>query len=266
MTEKQLQAIRAATWRHVMSLSGVPQSVLAEADEPIPAMEDEAPPGEFFAYGMLVDGAEAEMLGWMGLAAFSSAHFRAALARADDADMDMLVRINSPGGMVTEASAIQGMIVDFQAKGRKVIGLVEGNAHSAASAMTLGMDTVRMMELGRMMVHMPWLFAMGSSAEIRKVADELEAMEDVFVGQYARRARVSESDMRQLLEDETMLTSARAVEIGLADEVQVPTPPKKAEAKAKAKEPTPKSLVEKPGARAEAVPDVSTMIAMIGVI
>ena len=216
MTDKLRQA-----WAVALRVAEL-HPLLERADssvEPVEAEGVEPPKGEIWAYGPLVGSGDAAWLRDMGVAAFSSTDFRAVLAENDE----VLVRINSPGGLVSEASVIQVALAEHAENGGTVNAIIEGMAHSAASLITLGMNGhIRIAELAESMIHLPWMLAIGGSKVLRKAADRIEPMEDRTVGQYVRRAKIGEDEMRKLLEEETFLTAAEAVRVGLADEVVEP--------------------------------------------
>lgn len=130
------------------------------------------------------------------------------------------LRVNSPGGSFFDALAIANVLREHRAH---VTATVEGLAASAATIVTSGgADRVRIMDNAVFMVHMPWSVAMGDSAELRKAAESLEAVEAPMVATYLRRARVSEAELRALLQAETWMDAEEAVEKGFADEVVAP--------------------------------------------
>ncbi len=71
-----------------------------------------------------------------------------------------------------------------------------------------------------MMVHNPWTFAAGNAKELRKTADDLEKFEQSLMSTYMGRTNKSEEEVRSLLDEETWLTAAEAVELGFADKVE----------------------------------------------
>ena len=211
-------------WSLACQQAGVPLSLLEERAEapvdPVEASGVEPPKGEIWAYGPLVTTSTASWMREEGIACFTAPDFKAALAESGG---EVLVRINSPGGIVSEASTIQVAIREYTDEGGTVNAIIEGMAHSAASLITLGMNGhIRIAELAETMVHLPWGIVMGNSKAMTKAATRLLALEDRTVDMYTRKAKVGRDEMRRLLEEETFLTAGEAVRVGLADEVVEP--------------------------------------------
>lgn len=128
----------------------------------------------------------------------------------------IIFRINSPGGEVTEAMTILNMLRAHKAK---VTAVVDGLAASSASVIAAGCDETVMSPGSQMMIHSPSSIVWGNAVEMRKTADVLDSFEAAIVEIYEGKAGAQ--DWAQLLADETWLTGAKAVELGLADRVAV---------------------------------------------
>lgn len=128
----------------------------------------------------------------------------------------IILRINSPGGEVFEGVSILNMLRAHKAS---VTAVVDGLAASAASVIAAGCDDVVMSPGTQMMIHSPSTIVWGNSADMRKTADVLDNVEASLIEIYSSKA--GEKDWPTLLADETWLTAAAAVEMGLADRVAV---------------------------------------------
>lgn len=126
------------------------------------------------------------------------------------------LRVNSPGGSVFDAHAIYNAIERHPAN---VTAYVDGMALSAASFIVQAADERVMAANALMMIHSAWGISMGNARDMREMADILEKTDGTIVGIYAERSGRSEDEMRALMEAETWMTAAEAVEAGLADEV-----------------------------------------------
>lgn len=138
----------------------------------------------------------------------------------DALDVDTLtLRINSPGGSVTEGIAIHNAIRRHKAANKIVV--IDGVAASIASLIAMAGDTVQMSDNAAFMVHAPWGFAMGNSAELREYADLLDFWAEAMSASYARKTGKSKADMLALLTDgkDHWYTAAEAKESGFVDEV-----------------------------------------------
>ncbi|WHP18829.1 head maturation protease, ClpP-related [Cellulomonas sp. ES6] len=133
-----------------------------------------------------------------------------------DSVTQIILRVNSPGGEVTEAVAILNMLRAHKAS---VTAVVDGLAASAASVITAGCDEAVMSPGTQMMIHSPSTIVWGNAAEMRKAADTLDSFEAAITEIYTGKAGAK--DWAALLAEETWLTAAEAVDLGLADRVAV---------------------------------------------
>ena len=148
---------------------------------------DEAEPSDdILVYGPIVDDETRSWLKWLDITSMSGPAFRAAL---DASEGDITVRIDSPGGDVSQASMIQGSISEYINSGRgKVNAVVEGMAFSAASLITLPMSSVAMYQLAETMIHGPIASLFGGDArDFRKVGNRLLNMENEIISSYASK-------------------------------------------------------------------------------
>lgn len=153
---------------------------------------------------------------WGGFWGISTKDVGQVLDALPESVEQIVLRINSPGGEVVEAVSILNMLRAHKAK---VLAVVDGLAASAASFLAAGCDETVMSPGTQMMIHSPWAFALGNASELRKTADVLDGFESSIVDIYTDKAGVK--DWARLLLDETWLTAADAVDLGLADRVAV---------------------------------------------
>ena len=151
--------------------------------------------------------------GWWGI---STNDISQVIDSLPDSVTSIVLRINSPGGEVSEAIAILNMLRAHRAS---VTAVVDGIAASAASVIAAGCDDVVMSPGTRMMIHSPWTYASGNASELRKAAMTLDSFESSLVEIY--EAKAGEQDWGALLAEETWLNSQEAVDLGLADRVEV---------------------------------------------
>lgn len=114
-------------------------------------------------------------------------------------DVDQItVRINSFGGSVSDGIAIYNSIKRHKATTTVVI---DGIAASIASLIAMAGDTVEMAENALMMIHAPWGYASGNSADMREFADMLDTWATAMSTSYASKSGKSQQDMLALLTD-----------------------------------------------------------------
>ncbi|MCD7133307.1 head maturation protease, ClpP-related [Limosilactobacillus balticus] len=150
----------------------------------------------------------------------SAAGFRNALKSLGDVK-NINLHINSPGGSVFEGIAIYNMLKQNSAR---INVYIDGLAASIASVIAMSGDAIFMPSNSMMMVHNPWVMAIGNANELRKQADDLDQITKSSVQTYLAKAgdKLDEKTLTQLMDDETWLTAQEAVDYGLADEVIEP--------------------------------------------
>jgi len=114
-----------------------------------------------------------------------------------DAD-NITIRINSIGGSVTDGIAIYNAIKRHSAS---VTVAIDGLAASIASLIAMAGDTVEMADNAQIMIHAPWMYAGGNSAELRKYADMLDGWAESMATSYAAKSGQTKDEVLQLLTD-----------------------------------------------------------------
>lgn len=148
---------------------------------------------------------------WFGI---SAAMIVEALIVADG--RDVLVHMDSPGGMYTEGLAIHSQ---FKAYTGNVTMRVAGMAASAASVVMLAADRVEITTGSLVMVHDASDYVYGPPAEHRKTADLLDKVSDAMARMYTARAGSTAEAWRALMNEETWYIDQEAVDAGLVDAV-----------------------------------------------
>lgn len=128
---------------------------------------------------------------------------------------NILLRVNSPGGSVTEGIAIANALRSHPAN---VTVQVDGIAASIASVIAMAGDQVRMMPNALLMVHEASGLCVGDAAEMIKMAEVLDKISGNIADAYATRAGGTRDEWRQVMRNETWYTAEEAVKAGLADE------------------------------------------------
>lgn len=126
------------------------------------------------------------------------------------------VYINSPGGSVNEGIAIYNILKRTRAYVRVFI---DGFACSIASVIAMAGNAIYMPKSSMQMVHNAWTVAMGNSEELRKVADDLDKINEVVISAYMSKFKGTEKELRKLLDDESYLTSEECLKYGLCTKI-----------------------------------------------
>ena len=129
---------------------------------------------------------------------------------------DVKLMINSPGGDVFDGIAMYNDLVNHQ--GRVEVE-VTGIAASAASLIAMAGDRVTIAENAFFMIHNAWTLAMGDRHALGEMAGVLSQVDAALAGTYAARTGMDIGEIAEMLDAETWLSGADAVEAGFADEV-----------------------------------------------
>ena len=134
---------------------------------------------------------------------------------------EIVVHINSGGGDATEGVAIAQAFKDARAKGRRISCQIDGLCASAAVNVALACDPVRIPRNAYMMIHDPAYFQAGlfTAPELRKSADQLDAVKRGIVSGYAQRTGLSDREITRMMAAETWMTGEEAVAAHFADEL-----------------------------------------------
>lgn len=129
------------------------------------------------------------------------------------------VRINSPGGNVSDGAAIYTALHQHPAR---IVVEIDGHALSAASLIAMAGDEIRMSANGVMMIHEAWGVSRGPAADHEAVAVQLRKLTDSAAATYAARSGQTKEAVLKLLEAETWMTGEEAKELGFATKVLPP--------------------------------------------
>lgn len=140
---------------------------------------------------------------------------RIAAALRSIGERDVVVYVNSPGGDYFEGLAIYNALREHKgAVTVKILGL----AASAASVIAMAGDTIQIARAGFLMIHNCWVMAAGDRHAMRELADWLEPFDAAAVDIYAARSGIEGKKLAQMLDRETWIGGAAAIDQGFADE------------------------------------------------
>lgn len=124
------------------------------------------------------------------------------------------LHINSPGGFVHDGLAIYNFLTRID----KVINVfIDGIAASIASVIAMAGDKIYIPENAEFMIHDPWGIVIGSAIDLRKEADNMEAVKDRLINIYTARTGLDNSRISEMMSKETYISGKDAVELGFAD-------------------------------------------------
>lgn len=128
------------------------------------------------------------------------------------------LHINSLGGDTFTALAIYNLLRN-KSNQSKIVVYIDAIAASAASIIAMAGDEIKMPENTLMMIHNCWTYAVGNSKDFRKTADDMDKIMDAVVKCYLSKVKITEDELKNLLDDETYLTADEALDKGFCDEV-----------------------------------------------
>lgn len=141
---------------------------------------------------------------------------RIAAALRSIGNRDVVVNINSPGGDMFEGIAFYNLLREHKGK---VTVRVLGLAASAASIIAMAGDTIQVAKSAYIMVHNVWVLAIGNRLDLREVADFLEPFDKTLAELYTARTGGAQATIAALMDAETYMDGADAIERGFADEL-----------------------------------------------
>jgi ATP-dependent protease ClpP protease subunit len=129
--------------------------------------------------------------------------------------------IYSPGGDIWEGN---GIIQEIGAMKQHTVARVQVAA-SMATLIAVACKERVIAANGRFLIHNAWTVTQGDAAAHEQRAKELRDCENEAVKFYASRTGKAEADIRALMQKETWLTPAEAVEWGFASKIDDPFKP-----------------------------------------
>ncbi|MBQ9657156.1 MAG: Clp protease ClpP [Clostridia bacterium] len=127
------------------------------------------------------------------------------------------VYINSYGGEVAEGLAIYNALKRHSAK---IITHIDGFACSIASVIFMAGDERIMPNTSCLMIHNPWIAIAGNANELRKQADDLDTIAECSISAYMEHINISENELKEMLDNESWISSKDAVKLGFATSIE----------------------------------------------
>ncbi|MFZ3132661.1 MAG: head maturation protease, ClpP-related [Desulfosporosinus sp.] len=130
---------------------------------------------------------------------------------------ELNIFINSSGGDVFAGQAIRSMLKRHKAY---KTGYVDGLAASIASVILTACDNVVMPINAMQMVHKCWTFAIGNADDMRKMAEDMDKIDESIIAAYQEKTGLDKEKIIEMMTAETWMTAEEAVELGFADEIE----------------------------------------------
>ncbi len=147
----------------------------------------------------------------------SAADFDKAIKQVKESGATKLnLRINSPGGIVTEAVAMRGILAaaDFEETHIRIEGLC---ASAATIIATLPGADVEITEGSEYMIHNPWTIDWGNADRLERTVEHLRSEEGTVRALYAKKTGQTDEQIKEWMDAEKWFTAKEAVEYGFCD-------------------------------------------------
>ena len=128
---------------------------------------------------------------------------------------DVVIEINSYGGYVDAGNQIYTELLNY--KGQVTIDVIM--AGSAASIIAMAGNTVKMLPIGRIMIHNASNATAGDYRDMDKMSEILKTINSSLANAYVQKTGLSKDEVLELMDVETWLDADDAVTYGFADEV-----------------------------------------------
>lgn len=170
--------------------------------------------GQIDIKGDVVSNDVGEFYEWFGMS--STYPNKVQRAIANDEDDDITLNIASNGGDVFAASEIYTMLKDSK---KNIVVNVQGLAASAASVIAMAGNTVRMSPTSQMMIHKALVSTVGNSDDLEHESGVLNSIDESIAAAYELKTGLSQTDILQMMSNETWMNAKVAVDKGFADEI-----------------------------------------------
>lgn len=131
-------------------------------------------------------------------------------------DEEVILNISSNGGDVFSASEIYTKLKNSN---KNVVVNIEGIAASAASVIAMAGDTVNISPTAQLMIHKASSGGQGNADDFEHEAKVLNGVDQSITAAYELKTGMKQSDLLQLMSNETWMTAQDAVDKGFADNI-----------------------------------------------
>lgn len=129
---------------------------------------------------------------------------------------DLHIRINSPGGVITDGAAIYNALKRHDGN---VLVDIDGLAASMGGIIAMAGDQIRMNHNAFFMMHNASGCCLGEAREMEREAKLLRTMTAALAGTLAQRSGQSKEDVLEMMDKETWLDAQEAKKLGFVDEI-----------------------------------------------
>ena len=148
----------------------------------------------------------------------SAKAFRDALDGIPDGE-EIELHVNSIGGEVSEGVAIFNLLKQKREKGCKLVAYVDGAAYSIAMDIVMAAEEIHMGLGTTMFLHNPWMRCEGNAEQLRRYAEQLDALAAASRQLYLSRSagKIEEAELKELMGKETMMDPETCMKYGFCE-------------------------------------------------
>jgi ATP-dependent Clp protease protease subunit len=173
------------------------------------AKKDDSKTGELMLYG------EISNYTWWG-DEITPKEFKKDLDGLGDIE-NLNIFINSGGGDVFAGQSIYSMLKRHKAY--KTV-YIDGLAASIASVVAMAGNRVVMPKNAMLMIHKAWSIGIGNANDMRKLADDLDKIDESIEAVYLDKTGKKVEEIRSLMTDESWFTADEALKNKFIDEIE----------------------------------------------
>lgn len=126
------------------------------------------------------------------------------------------IHLHTNGGQVFDGNLIYNTMIGMKSE---IHIYIDGLVASMGTILMLAGTKIFMAKNATIMIHAPRGIFRGTSKEMRKAAETLEGMEEVFVESYAEKTGKGEDKARAWMDGDNYFNAKKAIAEGLVDEV-----------------------------------------------
>jgi ATP-dependent protease ClpP protease subunit len=136
-------------------------------------------------------------------------------ANGDSIDLE----IDTPGGFVFSGITMFNLIRDYAKNKNNVTATISGMAASMGSYIALAANKVVAYDNSIYFIHNVQSGVMGDYRDMRKEANDIEALSDLLANAYVNKTGKSKKEIRKLMDDSTSFLGEDIKKNGFADEI-----------------------------------------------
>ncbi len=173
--------------------------------------------------GPIVSNSAAWLYKYLGWDAASPNDLRDGLEEA--AGDDVVIEINSPGGVCVYGYEMYTMIMEYE--GKVTVHVI--SAMSAATLLVCAADEALISDTGIFMIHNAQSSADGDYRDMQMEADALREFNAGLINAYVRKTGKSREEIQALMDNDTFMSPKTAIENGFIDGYMFGDPDKKSD-------------------------------------